>query len=278
MKKKCVVIKIGGALIAKNFDKVINDIAEISLNFQDKYSLVIVHGGGPQINEILKKMNKEPKYFQTPSGYTTRYTDQEAIEAAIMALAGINNKRLVETLQKLKVNAFGFCGIDGGIIQAERKEKILVLINNKRIMKRGEYSGKIIDVSSPIIEYLLLNNYLPVIGSLAKSEAGDIVNVDGDRAASNIAKALNADILLSLTDVKGIYKNFKDKNSLIARISLIQLENLLEQLEGGMKKKAYAALEAINLGVKKVIISSGLTEKPVFDALEQQIGTVITNE
>ncbi len=273
-----VVLKIGGSLIAKNVNNVINDCANIYLNYSDKYSLIIVHGGGPQINETLKKMNKEPKYFQTPTGFTTRYTDQEAIEAAIMALGGLNNKRLVEGLQKKGVNAFGFSGIDGSVIEAVRKEKILVLINGKKIMKRGEYSGKISNVSTPIIEFLIKNDYLPVIGSLAKSNEGDIVNVDGDRAASNIASALNADLLISLTDVDGIYKFFPDKNSLIKSIKFHELENLINVLKGGMKKKAYAALEALKLGVKKIVICSGLTDNPLIDALERDAGTVIYDE
>jgi acetylglutamate kinase len=270
-----VVIKIGGALIAKNFNNVIKDIAAISSNYSDKYSLIIVHGGGPQIDETLKKMNKEPKYFKTPSGYTTRYTDQEAIDAAIMVLGGKNNKRLVEALQKQGINAFGFSGIDGGVIEANRKEKIMVLIDNKRIMKRGEFSGKIDKISTPIIDFLLENNYLPVISSLAKSKGGDIVNVDGDRAASHIAKALKAEVLISLTDVEGIYNDFTDKESLIKSINSSQLEELIEKLEGGMRKKAFAALEALKIGVKKVIICSGLSETPIVDALEKNGGTVI---
>ncbi len=270
-----VVIKIGGALIAKNFNNVIKDVANIVSNYRDKYTLVIVHGGGPQINETLKEMNKEPKYFTTPSGFTTRYTDQEAIEAAIMVLGGKNNKRLVEALQKLSVNAFGFTGIDGSILEAIRKEKILVMINGKKIMKRGEFSGKIDKVNTPIIEFLLQNNYLPVIGSLAKSKDGDIVNIDGDRAASNIAAALNADILISLTDVEGIYKDFNDKSSIIKSINSHELEEFLDELEGGMKKKAHAALEALKIGVQKVVICSGLTETPILDALKNNRGTVI---
>jgi len=270
-----VVIKIGGALIAKNFNNVIKDIAAISSNYSDKYSLIIVHGGGPQIDETLKKMNKEPKFFKTPSGYTTRYTDQEAIDAAIMVLGGKNNKRLVEALQKQGINAFGFSGIDGGVIEANRKEKIMVLIDNKRIIKRGEFSGKIDKISTPIIDFLLENNYLPVISSLAKSKGGDIVNVDGDRAASHIAKALKAEVLISLTDVEGIYNDFTDKESLIKSINSSQLEELIEKLEGGMRKKAFAALEAFKIGVKKVIICSGLSETPLVDALEKNGGTVI---
>jgi len=271
-----VVIKIGGALIAKNFENVISDITNICS--QNKYNLVIVHGGGPQINELLQQMNKTPKYFKTPSGFTTRYTDQEAIETAIMALGGKNNKRIVEALQKKNVNAFGFTGIDGGIIEAKRKEKILVLVDNKRIMKRGEFSGKVTNVKTKVIKFLLENGYLPIIGSIAKSEYGEIVNVDGDRAASYVADALNADILISLTDVDGIYKNFNDKNSLIRTIGTSQLRIILEDLDGGMKKKAYASLEALEKNIKKVIICSGLTANPISNALENNTGTVITNE
>ena len=168
-----VVIKIGGALIAENFNNVINDIAHTYSNLGDKYTFIVVHGGGPQISQTLKKMNKEPKYYKTPSGFQTRYTDQEAIEVAIMTLGGLNNKRIVEALQKQGVNAFGFSGVDGGVIEAIRKDKIMVLINDKRIIKRGEFSGKIKSVSTPIIEFLLENNYLPVIGALAKSQEGD---------------------------------------------------------------------------------------------------------
>ncbi|TFF99150.1 MAG: hypothetical protein EU541_05630, partial [Promethearchaeota archaeon] len=95
-----IVIKIGGALIANNFENVVRDLTNLYLNYKEKYTLIIVHGGGPQINDTLRNMNKEPKYFDTPSGFKTRYTDQEAIDAAIMALGGLNNKRLTEALQK----------------------------------------------------------------------------------------------------------------------------------------------------------------------------------
>ena len=223
-------------------------------------------------------MNKNPKYFKTPSGFRTRYTDQEAIDVAIMVLGGKNNKRLVEALQMNGINAFGFTGIDGGIIHAKRKEKILVMINDKKIMKRGEFSGKVNKVDAKVLKYLLENDYLPIIGCLAKSESGEIVNVDGDRAASYIANSLGAEILISLTDVEGIYKDFDNENSLIKKMKKIQLQNLMEKLVGGMKKKAYAALEALNMDIKKVIVSSGLSENPIFNALEKQNGTVITNE
>ncbi|MFO7796523.1 MAG: [LysW]-aminoadipate kinase [Promethearchaeati archaeon] len=273
-----VVVKIGGSLLAKNFSNVVEDIYNIQKNYKKKYKLIIVHGGGPQINQVLREMNKNPKYFKTPSGFRTRYTDKETIDVAIMVLGGKNNKRLVEALQMKGINAFGFTGIDGGTIHAKRKEKIIVMINDKKIMKRGEFSGKVNKVDTKLLRYLLENDYLPIIGCLAKSENGEILNVDGDRAASYVANSLGAEILISLTDVKGIYKDFDDENSLIKKIKKIQLQNLMEKLVGGMKKKAYAALEALDMNVNKVIVSSGLSEYPIFNALEKQSGTVITNE
>ncbi|MGV9197589.1 MAG: [LysW]-aminoadipate kinase [Promethearchaeia archaeon] len=273
-----VVLKIGGALIAENFNNVVQDIANIYQNYGDKYTLVIVHGGGPQINETLKKMGKEPIYFNTPSGFKTRYTNDEAIEAAIMALGGLNNKRLVEALQKKGVKAFGFSGSDGGTLEAKRKEKILIMHKGKRIIKRGEFSGKVVKVNPEIIKVLIEKNYLPVISSLAKSENGVIVNTDGDRAASSVAEAIDADMLISLTDVKGIYRDINDKESLIKSLKAYQLEELMEGLKGGMKKKTYAALEAFEKGIDKIIICSGLSEAPLFDALEKGAGTVIENE
>jgi carbamate kinase len=107
---------------------------------------------------------------------------------------------------------------------------------------------------------------------------GEIVNVDGDRAASFIASALNADILISLTDVEGIYKDFKDKGSIIKQINSNELEKLTDKLEGGMKKKTYAAMEAMKIGIRKVIICSGLSQNPILDALEKNAGTVISIE
>lgn len=273
-----VVVKIGGALIAENFEKVVDDISNIYQNKKDKYRLVLVHGGGAQIDTLFHLMNKKPKYFKTPSGFLTRYTDQEAMEVAIMALGGKNNKRLVEALQKKKVNAFGFTGIDGGIVRAKRKNKILVMKEDKRIMKHGEYSGNVKSVKKELLKYLLEKNYLPVIGSLGMSENGEIVNLDGDRVASYIAHALGADILISLTNVEGIYREIDDKGSLIKSLKKDQLENLMEELVGGMKKKAYAALEALDLNIKKVVIGSGLGNKPIYKALEKENGTVILNE
>lgn len=273
-----VVLKIGGALIKSNFQNVISDIAEIAKNYKDKYQLVVLHGGGPQINEILKKLNIKPKYYETPSGFKTRYTDQETIDAVIMTLGGLNNKRLVEALQKNHINAVGLTGIDGGIIKAERKDKIMVLIKGKRIIKRGEYSGKVKHVNPEILLYLIKQGYLPVIGCIAKSEEGDIVNVDGDRAASYVAKSLNAEILVSMTDVEGIYRNYEEKEGFISKIKYSQLETLLDELSGGMKKKAHAILEALDLGIRKVIICTGLIESPLLEALEYEKGTVVTNE
>jgi acetylglutamate kinase len=167
--KRRVVIKIGGALVAEDFSNVIKDIKEL----QNEFDFVIAHGGGPQINDLYVKMNKEPKIYKTPEGMPTRYTDKEAIDIVKMALAGFVNKTLVESLQKAGVNAFGFTGADGHTIVAERKDKIMVMTDEgKRIILKEEYSGKSPKADVTIINCLLEKGYVPVIGSMCISPNG----------------------------------------------------------------------------------------------------------
>ncbi|MHA1898846.1 MAG: amino acid kinase family protein, partial [Promethearchaeota archaeon] len=173
--KETILIKIGGSLVARDIDNLIKDIKEQSKN----YNFIIVHGGGPQINELYEKMNKKPKIYQTPKGFQTRYTDPEAIDIIKMALAGYTNKTLVELFEKAGLNAFGFTGADGRTITAERKDKIMILTDaGKRLILRDEYSGKSPRANVKIIKFLLEEGYLPIIGSMSISENGELLNVD----------------------------------------------------------------------------------------------------
>jgi acetylglutamate/LysW-gamma-L-alpha-aminoadipate kinase len=269
-----VVIKIGGALVAQDYSNLIKDIKDLS----SEYNFVIVHGGGPQINDLYKKMNKEPKIYQTPQGMPTRHTDPEAIDIVKMALAGYVNKTLVEALQKAGVNAFGCTGADGKMVVAERKDSIMVMMENgKRVILRNEFSGFKPKVDTKIIKILVEQGYLPVIGSLTISPNGELLNTDGDRVANAIAKALNIEAMISLTDVEGIYKDLQTKE-LIKKIKMSETERILQTLEGGMKKKLFAAIDSIKDGVNKVIITSGTIEKPLTNALKKEGGTLITLE
>lgn len=268
------VIKIGGALVAADLTPAIDDIAEL---IKEGYKFVIVHGGGPQINELESKMGREPKIYETQQGMKTRYTDRETMDAVLMALGGYVNKTLVEKFKLKGINAFGFTGLDGGCIKAERKDKIMVIKDGKRIILRGEFSGKVNAVDPTPIKLLLDAGYLPIIGSISSDEQGNAVNTDGDRAASAVAASLGATSLISLTDVPGIYKDLETKE-VIPKLTVKEAKQLMESLTGGMKKKLYAALEAFESSIKKVYIYSGQEQKPFTSVLKDGKGTVIYDE
>jgi len=269
--KEIIIIKIGGSLIGKDLSNLTKDIKEL----YESYNFIIVHGGGPQIDKLYKNLGKQPKIYQTPKGYKTRYSDKEAIDIIKMALAGYANKTLVELFQKESINAFGFCAADGRTVVGKRKSQIQVLTQNgKRIILHDEYSGKDFTADLKIVNFLLENNYMPIIGSLAISYEGDLINSDGDRIANTIALPLNCKRIISLTDVNGIFKD-KEFKSLIKEIKFEEYENYMKYLDGGMKKKVLAAIESLELGINEVIIGSGLIERPVYSLINKLSGSCI---
>ena len=192
-----------------------------------------------------------------------------------MAVNGKINTLLVEQLQRIGVNAFGLSGLDGRIIQARRKSAIRIIENGKRKILRDDYTGKIKQVNTGLLCLLLASKNMPVIAPIAVSEKGEALNVDADRAAAMIASSLRADILLLLTAVPGLLKNFPDESSLIKTLSQTQLDSAMELAQGRMKKKILGAQEALQGGVGQVIIADGRIDNPVSSALAGN-GTVIT--
>ncbi len=271
-----IVIKVGGALFAQGIEPLVEDLKDVSKNNQ----VVIVHGGGPQITDVGEKMGREAKHYKTPKGMKTRYTDSGQIENIKMAIGGQVNKNIVEMLRKVGVNAFGFTGLDGAVVTAKRKKKIMVINERgRRQILRGEYSGKPQEVDSKILNFLLENDYVPIIGSMCVSKEGDALNVDGDRVAVAVADAIHADKFVSLTDVEGIFKNMESKE-IISALTLVEAESLLkgDTVKGGMKKKVYAAVQALKGNVKEFVIYSGQAEHPLTDILRESKGTRIKKE
>jgi len=192
-----------------------------------------------------------------------------------MAVNGKINTLLVEQLQRLGINAFGLSGLDGRIIQAKRKASVQIIENGKRKILRDDYTGKIERVNTGLLCLLLASRNLPVIAPIAVSENGEALNVDADRAAAMVAAALKADTLLLLTAVPGLLKKFPDENSLIHHLPQSQLNSALEYAQGRMKKKVLGSQEALQGGVKQVIIADGRVERPISNAMKGY-GTVIT--
>ena len=265
-----IVVKLGGTE-GVDFSAICADAVEILKQGQ---KLVLVHGGSAEANALGEAVGIPPKFITSPSGYTSRYTDRKTLEVFLMAVNGKVNTLLVEQLQRLGVNAFGLSGLDGRLMQAERKESIQSIENGKRKIIRDDYTGKIERVNSDLLHLLLDAGTLPVIAPVAASMQGEALNVDADRAAAMVAAALHAETLILLTAVPGLMKNFPDESSLIRQLPKSQLPAALEAAQGRMKKKVLGAEEALKLGVGKVIIADGRIQSPITNAISGN-GTVI---
>ena len=270
MTNSIIVVKLGGTE-GVDFSAISQDVAKMVAKGQ---KLVLVHGGSSEANALGEAVGKPPRFVTSPSGYTSRYTNRETLEVFAMAVNGKVNTFLVEQLQMLGVNALGLSGVDGGLLKAKRKAAIRIIENGKKKMLRDDYTGKIEEVNASLLQTLVGAGYTPVVAPMAMSEKGEALNVDADRAAAEVAAALNADTLLLLTAVPGLMRDFPDESSLIKEIRLANLDKAIEYAEGRMKKKVLGAQEALNGGVAQVIIADGRVENPISNALSGN-GTII---
>jgi [amino group carrier protein]-L-2-aminoadipate 6-kinase len=265
-----IVVKLGGAE-GVDFSAVCQDAASL---LQQGQRLILVHGGSIEANALGESLGSPPKFITSPSGYTSRYTNRKTLEIFLMAVNGKVNTLLVEQLQALGINAFGLSGMDGRLILASRKEAVQSVENGKRLVIRDDYTGKIDQVNSRILQLLLAEGFVPVIAPLAISPAGEALNVDADRAAASIASAIEAETLILLTAASGLLRHFPDESTLITQLHQNRLSEALEAAQGRMKKKVLGAEEALKGGVNKVIIADGRISNPISNALQGK-GTVI---
>ncbi len=237
--------------------------------------VLLVHGGGVEVTEIAKKLGKEQRFIVSPDGFRSRYTDRETVEIYAMVMAGKLNKQLVATLESKGVKAVGLSGLDGQLLKAERKKRLVIINERGRKMAiDGGYTGRIESVNTDLLELLMNAGYVPVISPLAISEEYEPLNVDGDRTAARIAGALKADMLIILTDVEGL---MIDGNT-VRKLSVTQAKEMLPKIGPGMITKIHADTEAVELGAKEAVISGGIGPTPVSSALSHSVGTVIGSE
>jgi acetylglutamate/LysW-gamma-L-alpha-aminoadipate kinase len=264
-----LVVKIGGDILKEGFPQSLSkDISQLI----EKNQIILVHGGGDIVSEISKKLGHPPRFVTSPKGFRSRYTDKKTAEIYTMVMAGKINKEVVSALQGSGVQSIGLSGLDGGLVRAKRKEKLIILDDRGRKMViDGGYTGQIVDVNTKLLRLLLDEGYTPVISAIAIGDKAEPLNVDGDRMAANIASSMMADKLLLLTDVEGVFL----ANGLAKELPLLDAKEMVEDLGAGMITKVYGAIEAIEGGVKEVIITSGLRETAITMALEQEYGTVI---
>jgi acetylglutamate/LysW-gamma-L-alpha-aminoadipate kinase len=266
------VVKIGGSILRTgvSFD-LVTDLKELA----KENRIVLVHGGGVEVTETASKLGKKQEFVVSPEGFRSRYTDKETVEIYMMVMAGKINKQIILALLSQNLPAVGLSGLDGLLLKAERKKRLIVVDERgrKKVIDGG-YTGKITNVSTSLIELLHEKGYVPVVTPIAVSEEFEPLNVDGDRTAAFIAGALKADRLILLTDVQGLVLKGKP----IKRITASEVKEVLGIIGQGMSTKVHAALEALNQGVSEVIVTSGSGVKPVSSALKHECGTVIGRE
>jgi len=215
-----IVVKVGGgAGIA--YDTLCNDLAALTRAGQ---RFVLVHGGSHETNTLAERLGHPPRFVTSPSGYTSRYTDRVTLELFLMATAGKVNKLIVERLQRLGVNAIGLSGLDGRILQGQRKAVIRIVEDGKQKILRDDWTGTVEQVNTDLLRLLLDAGLFPVIAPIAISTIGEALNVDGDRAAAAIAAALGADTLVLLTNVPGLLRVFPDERTLVRHIPRADVE------------------------------------------------------
>lgn len=261
---KTVVIKYGGSAMLNEELKqtVIQDIVLMKLVGMNP---VIVHGGGNEISNMLKRINKETEFING-----LRVTDEETMEVVEMVLSGKINKNIVTLVNKQGLDAVGISGKDGNILTAKKK-----LIDGKD----AGFIGEIENVDPKLIKTLLQDDFIPVIAPVGKDVHGSSYNINADYAAAAIAAALKAEKLVFLTDTEGVLKDIKDPASIISNIRFNEAKELIKTgiISGGMIPKIECCIEAVQEGVQTVHILDGRLEHCMLLEVftDQGIGTMI---
>ena len=261
---KILVVKYGGnAMINEELkDSVMRDIVLLSLI---GVKVVLVHGGGPEITDMLSKIGKESRFVNG-----LRVTDKETAEIVQMVLAGKINKSLVGLLERKGGKSLGLSGLDGQMIKARIKSEELGFV------------GEITDVDvTPILD-VIEKGYIPVISTVACDDDGNVYNINADTAAAKIAGALGAQSLISMTDISGILRDKDDPSTLISEIKISDAPMLIEDgiINGGMIPKVECCVNAIKWGVKKVFIIDGRVPHAILieTLTDEGIGTMFTGD
>lgn len=238
---KVVVVKYGGnAMINEQLKQQVME--DIVLLWLIGVRIVLVHGGGPEINELMARLGKKPEFVDG-----LRVTDKETVDIVQMVLAGKVNKTLVNLLEMKGGKAIGLSGMDGRLIEAGMKDERLGFV------------GEIKHIHIKPVQDLLNNGYIPVISTVGCDRDGNAYNINGDTAAASIAGALNAERLIMMTDIAGILRDKDDPSTLIPEMTLAETEKLYEEgvISGGMIPKVNCCVQAICEGVKNVVIMDG---------------------
>ena len=258
---KTVVVKYGGNAMTSDTlkEQVMEDLVLLRLV---GVRVVLVHGGGPDVSEMMTKLGKKPEFVDG-----LRVTDRETVDIVQMVLAGKINKTLVNLLEMKGGHAIGLSGMDGRMIEAKQKDT------------RLGYVGEITSVNIAPVEDLIERGYIPVVSTLGCDGEGNTYNINGDTAAAAIAGAIGAERLIMMTDIAGILYDRNDPATLIPEITVAEAETLRKEgiVSGGMIPKVECCIDAIRRGVKKVIIMDGRVPHSILMELltDEGAGTLV---
>ena len=259
---KTIVVKYGGnAMISEELRQAV--ISDIILLHLVGIQVVVVHGGGPEISAMLKKIGKESKFVDG-----LRYTDAETMEVVQQVLCGKVNKDLVATLNSMGGRALGLCGMDAGLFQAKKLDEKYGLV------------GEMVQVDPAIVHDALSDGYIPVVTTVAQGMDGETAyNINADTAAAKLAVALGAEKLILLTDVRGLLRDPADEDTLLPVVELSKVPGLVKDgvIKGGMIPKVDCCVEAVRSGVKDAVILDGRIPHSILIELlsNEGIGTML---
>ena len=256
-----IVVKCGGSPLLHRA-ALVGNVADL---VGEGRRVVLVHGGGPEADRLMRELGRTPKHVVTPSGASSRRTDAEALDALTMAFTGRVKPTLVDQLDRAGVPAVGLTGLDGGLVEARQKPALKILDEGRTRLLRDDLSGRVTSVRPALLELLCASGYVPVVSPPVRGDGETPLNVDADRLAANLAAALDAQALVLLTDAPGVLRDPDDPATLVP--SAESHEDLLDYARGRMKLKVVAAGEALVGGVATVAISDGRRASPVDAAL-----------
>ncbi len=259
-----IIVKIGGGADI-NIEGIIKDLSELDEKF------IIVHGANALRDKIAEQLDKPKKTIQSVSGYSSVFSDKDALDIMMMAYSGLKNKRIVELCQQNGINAIGLTGLDGRLIQGSRNNGIRIKENNKLKIVR-DFSGKPKSVNTALLRLLLDNGYTPVITVPIVDENGFAINSENDNIVNVIHQAIPADKIIQLIEAQGLLDNLNDPDSLVKEINCDELEQREQQVEGRIKRKILALRKLFENSQTTVYITDGRVEHPIKDIKK---GTVI---
>ncbi len=249
-----LVVKLGGGE-GLDMPRACRDLAEIA----QTRPLIVVHGVSARMNQMCEDMNVPVRSLTSPGGHSSRYTDERTRDVFAAAARSVNDE-ICEWLNGYNVNAQGVT--ENIAIEGNRKKAIRAVVDGRVRIVRDDYTGSISGVDGTSLSNLLEQGVVPVLPPMAISDDG-LLNIDGDRASAAVAAELNADTLIILSNIAGLYRDFENDDAPVAEVPANRIEEAMEWAQGRMKRKVLGAQEALDGGVRRVIIGDGRISNPV---------------